>query len=183
MRYVANWSWSLGPDRKKIRAVAGFTFSRHGSDPENWYRLACSFNEVAALINAESKSSMSVPYHYNAALSIELLLKAITHAQSQALQKNHNLVEKAKSCGIDFTYDQLCTLELFSEIIIWSGRYPTPKSEEFWDKYHDEVLEKHITRETFRTSINRDRFPIFENYQKIWEKCAAVYKISQPNTI
>lgn len=170
----------MSTDRKKIRAIAGFTFSRHGGDPENWYSLACSFNEAATLLDAQSKSSTSAPYHYNAALSIELLLKAITLAKSQALQKTHNLVDQAKNSGIDFTDDQLCTLELFSEIIIWSGRYPTPKSEEFWDKYHDDILEKHITREAFRTSINRNRFPIFENYQKIWEKCAAAYKIAQP---
>jgi hypothetical protein len=169
----------LSPDRKTIRAIVGFTFSRHGGDPENWYSLACSFNEAATLINAHSKGSTSAPYHYNAALSIELMLKAITLSKGQSLQENHNLIGQAKNSGINFTDDQLCTLELFSEVIIWSGRYPRPKSEEFWDKYYDEILEKHIIREAFRTSINRNRFPIFENYQKIWEKCEDVYKSAQ----
>ncbi|MDI6800454.1 MAG: HEPN domain-containing protein [Thermodesulfovibrionales bacterium] len=168
--------------KKKAREIFGFTFDEQGDNTENWFNRACSFNEAAILLKGSSESSPSIAYYYNAGLSIELLLKAIILAKSKSFGTNHNLIQLSKNSGVSLTKDQECTLELLSEIIIWSGRYPIPKKEGQWNNYHDVIFEKHIIRErdgnTFRTLANRGRFPSIENYKKIWDICEIEYKKS-----
>lgn len=168
--------------KKKVREIVGFTFDEQGDNPENWFSRARSFYEAAILLNDSSESSLSISYYYNAGLSIELLLKAIILAKSKSFETNHNLIQLSKDSGVNLTKDQECTLELLSEIIIWSGRYPIPKKEGQWDNYHDVIFEKHIVREkdgnTSRTLAHRGRFPSIENYKKIWDTCEIEYKKS-----
>ena len=166
--------------KKKVRGIVGFTFGEQGDNPENWFNRAHSFYKAAILLNGSSESNHSIAYYNNAGLSIELLLKAIILSKSKRFATNHNLVQLSKDSGVNLTEDQECTLELLTEIIIWSGRYPIPKKEGQWDNYHDVIIEKHIVREkdgnTHRTFVHRGRFPLIENYKRIWNTCELEYK-------
>lgn len=161
--------------KKRVREIVGFTISGVGDNPENWFNRAREFNSAAKLLVDPSHGGLSLAYYYNAGLSIELALKAIILAKSESFEKIHRLNDLAKKAGVDFTNDQNCTLELLSEIIIWSGRYPIPKSEGQWNNYYDVILEKHIVREkignTYRTYAHKNRFPSLENYLSIWLAC------------
>ncbi len=165
----------MSPDRRKIREIAGFTFMKQRNDHQNWYDLASSFHDAAVLLHSEHQSP-SPPFYYNAALSVELLLKSILIAKNKGLIEKHKLLDLAKKTEIFFTHDQECTLELLSQIIIWSGRYPAPRNKKDWDEYYDDILEKHIDRGALRTSLNIGRFPTLENYLKIWVLSDAEYK-------
>ena len=166
-------------DRKDVRVITGFTFSKIGSDPENWIRRAKDFKEAAELIAKSDECSQPIPYYFNSGLALELALKAVAIAKSLKFETNHRLVELCKITGVKVSEDQACTLELFSEIIVWSGRYPVPKKEEQWDNYHDVVQEKHIVREKNgnfgRVKANRNRFPTLQNFIALWNAIELEY--------
>ena len=166
--------------RKEVREIAGFTFSKIGSDSENWISLARAFKDAAELIAKSGEYSPPIPYYYNSGLALELVLKAIAIAKLMEFEATHRLNDLCKLIGLKITKEQECTLELLSELIVWSGRYPVPKKEGQWNNYHDVVQKKHIVREkegnVGRTLANRDRFPTLQNFSIIWKICEAEYK-------
>jgi HEPN domain-containing protein len=166
--------------RKERRKITGYTFPKIGSDPENWIRLARAFKDAAELIAKSDEYSSPIPYYYNSGVALELALKAIAIAKSMQFETNHRLNDLCKLVGLKINKDQECTLELLSEFIVWSGRYPVPKKEGQWNNYHDVVIEKHIIREKegniSRTLANRDRFPTLQNFGSIWRMCEAEYR-------
>ena len=158
--------------RKKVREITGYTSFKVGSDPENWMNRASTFKMAAELIAKDDEYSPPIPYYYNAGISLELILKAIAIAKGKTFEPNHRLNDLCKLIGINITYDQECTLELLSEFIVWSGRYPVPKKEGQWDNYQDVVQEKHIKRErednVGRVIADKSRFPALRNYQDLY---------------
>ncbi len=166
-------------NRKEIRQITRYTFANQQSDKESWYSSAVSFHEGANVLEKHQDSvhrGISV-FLTNAALSIELLLKAIIVAKGGMVPKTHKLSKLAFTAGITFTPNQEATLELLAEVLRWRGRYPIPLYEEDWDHYHDVVFEKHIIRETEgsirRIRANPETFPSAKNYEVIWNlaKC------------
>lgn len=168
--------------KKEVREITGFTFSKIGTAPENWMKRAINFKEAAMLIAKSEEYSPPFPYYYNSGIALELALKSIAIAKSKVYEANHRLNDLCTLVGLNITKDQECTMELLSELIIWSGRYPVPKKEGYWNNYHDVVHEKHVVRESegnvHRTLANRDRFPTVENFLTIWELCKSEYKSS-----
>lgn len=166
--------------KKEVREITGFTFSKIGADPANWMKRAMAFKEAAILIAKSEKYSPPFPYYYNSGIALELALKSIAIATSKVYESNHRLNDLCSLVGLKINKDQECTLELLSELIIWSGRYPVPKKEGQWNNYHDVVHEKHVVRESegsvHRTLANRDRFPTVENFLTLWELCETEYK-------
>ncbi len=165
--------------KKEVREITGFTFFEVGEDPENWMSRARAFKEAAELIAKGDDYSPPIPYYYNAGLSLELILKAVAIAKGKAFESNHRLNDLCELIGIKITKDQECTLELLSELIAWSGRYPVPKKEGQWNNYHDVVQEKHIVRErdgnVGKVIANKDRFPTLQNYLVLWGICEHEY--------
>jgi len=165
--------------KKEIRKITGFTFFAVSSDHENWMSRARAFKEAAELIAKSDEYSPPIPYYYNAGLSLELILKAIAIAKGKAFETNHRLNDLCKLVGINITNEQECTLELLSEVIVWSGRYPAPKKEGQWNNYHDVVQEKHIKREqegnVGKVIANKNRFPTLQNYLALWVICEYEY--------
>lgn len=168
--------------KKEVREITGFTFSKIGTDPENWMKRAVDFKEAAILIAKSEEYSPPFPYYYNSGIALELALKSIAIAKSKVYEANHRLNDLCTLVGLKTNKDQECTLELLSELIIWSGRYPVPMKEGQWDNYHDAVQEKHVVRESegnvHRTLANRDRFPTVENFLTLWGLCETEYKSS-----
>ena len=136
-----------------------------------WYDRAFAFHEGARILG-HHKGDIRV-FLFNAAFSIELLLKAINAANGKATQLSHNLLDLAKDAEIPFSDNQNATLELLNEILIWKGRYPTPTKPGRWDNFYDNVLEKHIIRQRNGkvgiTRTNPTTVPTIENFEVLWD--------------
>lgn len=168
-------------DRKKIRNIIGYTHQEQLGNAELWYNSAISFNEASSVLyeyQEEISGELRI-FVFNAALSLELVLKAILAAKREAIPTKHTLRELCTKAEVDLDEDQRCTLDLLTETIIWAGRYPCPKLEEQWDNYHDNIFEKHIDRQktgnTISSIANPKRFPSLENYTRIWRSCLVKY--------
>jgi HEPN domain-containing protein len=162
-------------ERREIRRFTGYTFANQQSNEESWYRSAVSFHEGANVLERHVDSihgGMRV-FLTNAALSIELLLKAIIVAKGETAPKTHELPGLACDAGVAFTKNQGTTLELLGEVLKWSGRYPVPNSEKAWDRYYDDVHERHVIREregnVGRVRANPETFPSIKNCEKLWD--------------
>lgn len=64
---------------------------------------------------------------------MELLFKSIIVAEGGIVPKHHNLLDLARDADVGYSSNQRATLELMTEVLKWSGRYPVPTREEAWD--------------------------------------------------
>jgi len=88
-------------ERKEIRRIALHTFADQQSNEESWYSSAVSFHEGANVLRQHKDSihgGMRV-FLTNAALSIELLLKAIIVAKGGIARNTHELLGLARDAG------------------------------------------------------------------------------------
>jgi len=161
-------------DKKEIRRVAQHTFASQQSNEDSWYASAISFHEAAKILwqRTDSIRRGSLVVLMNAALSIELLVKAIIVAKGGIAPQTHEPLDLAREADIAFSKSQKATLELLGEVLKWSGRYPVPNSEGAWDHYYDHVLERHVIREREanigRVRANPETFPSVENCEALW---------------
>jgi HEPN domain-containing protein len=155
-----------GKIREKAREICGFTFDKERSNETFWYNLAVSFHEGASIL-CQHEAHILV-FLLNAALSIELLFKAIVVANKSEIRFEHNLLDLAKAAEISFSENQKKTLEFMTEILIWKGRYPTPTNAGRLNNFQNNILEKHIIRERNGnvgvTRANPETFPSPNNY-------------------
>jgi HEPN domain-containing protein len=157
--------------RKEIREAIGWTYETQLDDPLAWYKEAYAFHDAAVVLyNHEGRFTRV--FAFNAGLSLELALKAISVSKGIKIPTTHKLPRLVALAKIDVDDDQKYTLEMFATIIEWSGRYPAPTNKSRWDDYHDRILESHAVREQsgnrHMTIANRKRFPSLENYMKLW---------------
>jgi len=161
-------------DRKEIRRIAQHTFADQQSNEDSWYGSAISFHEGANILwqHKDSIPRGMLVFLINAALSIELLLKAIIVAKGRVAPQKHELGDLARDAQVAFSKNQIATLDLLGEVLKWSGRYPVPNTEKAWDHYYDHVLERHIIREregnVGRVRANPETFPSVQNYEALW---------------
>ena len=168
-------------DRKRIREIIGYTHQEQLDNADLWYKSSISFHEASTVLyeNRERVSGAEKIFQFNAALSLELIFKAILAAKEKAIPQTHKLSELSSMAEVDLDDDQICTLELLTECIVWLARYPSPKTEKKWDKFRDNILERHMVHSQsgniHSTLANPKRFPTMENYTKIWEICLAKF--------
>ena len=164
----------MGLSKKEFRELAGDTFESSSSNPEFWLNQSLMFNSAANVLYKNHKTLTMIPFLFNAAVSIELAIKAVIVAKKSKPRKTHNLIKLFEDASVEITEEQRDTLELLTAIIVWLGKYPVPNNSAEWDNYKDQILEKHLVREregnTFRTLTNKDTFPTPENYKLIWSK-------------
>jgi HEPN domain-containing protein len=158
-------------DRKAVRKIVGLSFADQQTNEQSWLKSANSFHEGASLLgrHQDSISGGIRVFLLNAALSIELLLKAILVAGGKEAPGTHNLLELAHEAKVVYSRDQETTLKLLAEMLKWAGRYPVPKRENAWDHYYDQVLEPHVIREGTGARRNPKTFPSVENYEELWD--------------
>jgi HEPN domain-containing protein len=162
-------------DMKEIRRITQHTFANQQSNEESWYRSAISFHEGVNVLEQHLGSIRGgkLVILTNAALSIELLLKAIIVAKGGKAPITHRLLGLARDAGVVFSKNQEATLELLGEVLKWSGRYPVPNKVEDWDHYYDDVFERHVIREREGNvgivRANPETFPSVKNYEKLWD--------------
>jgi HEPN domain-containing protein len=167
--------------RKEIRAITGYTHGKQSANAKAWHDSAISFHEAANVLhdNRESISAGFRVFAFNAAISLELIIKAILATEARAIPPKHGLRELARAASLPLDADQMDTLDLLSEIIAWLGRYPSPRTEQQWDNFHDNVFEQHKVRSrrgnVYTVEAHGKKFPSKENYMKIWRVCAATY--------
>jgi HEPN domain-containing protein len=174
------------PDPKKIREIVGHTYQKEFDNAASWYGGAVPFHEAAAILH-DHKDSIKGGFRvfsFNAGLSLELIIKAILASNGQQIPTEHDLRKLAENTTIAFTKDQLHTLDHLSAIIVWRGRYPTPKATKQWDHYYDQVAENTLARsKSGAARPDPKRFPNIENYLKIWDACLNEYlRAQQPPT-
>jgi HEPN domain-containing protein len=129
---------------KRIREIVGLTRHRRISDAAAWHSLARSFHAAAKVLNeyGDRIPSDTRPFAFNAALSLELIFKAILANRKMPIpsgQKGHDLRVLCEQACVSVSDQQIATLELMTEEIIWAARYPAPNSEERMDDYHDRI--------------------------------------------
>ena len=162
-------------DGREIRRIGRYTFANQQSNEESWYGSAISFHEGAKVLGQHKDSIClgTLVFLTNAALSIELLLKAIIVAEGGKARITHELLGLARDAGVAFSNDQEATLEFLGEVLKWSGRYPVPNNEKAWDHYFDNVFEKLVIRQREGNiglvRANRETFPSVENYGELWD--------------
>jgi HEPN domain-containing protein len=174
----------MSQKQQETRELVGFTFANAEADPDNWMSRAREFHEAAVLMANANGGSLSLPYYYNAALSLELFLKAILVTLKKEYKTTHRLKELSDEAGMKIEHDQEITLELLSEHLIWLGRYPIPKNENQWNNFHDVLLPKHKVIEqegsTGRIMKNEKTFPSLKNYLAIWRRFESEYSTIMP---
>jgi HEPN domain-containing protein len=172
---------------KRVREITGYTHEKQSKDADAWYQLALSFYCAARVLSecCEKIPNDTRPFAFNAALSLELILKCLIAQKGEAIPNTHDLVDLQEKAGVNLSDSQTQTLELLTETNIWAGRYPAPLKETKWDDYHDRIFEKHIVRtragKTFRSMANRDTFPDWQNYERIWKTCVDQVSARRPS--
>jgi HEPN domain-containing protein len=142
--------------------------------------FALGYHRAAELLN---KFPDRIPrdtrqFAFNAAISIELILKAILARKLIDIPNRfggHDLLALSDMVAVQVSENQRKTLDLLTATIIWSGRYPAPNTEAKWYEYQDFTFESHVIRTTSSTMANRDTFPDWNNYSKIWAICIAEF--------
>lgn len=168
----------------KYRESIGYTQAKMSKDAKAWHSLALGYHRAAELLNefADRIPRDTRQFAFNAALSIELILKAILARKLIDIPNRtggHDLLALSDMALVQISEDQRKTLDLLTATIIWSGRYPAPNSKSKWDEYQDFTFESHVVRTTVgnvsKVMVNRDTFPDWNNYSRIWSVCAAEY--------
>lgn len=171
-------------DRKKFRESIGYTQARQSKDYEAWRSLASGYYAATRVLNEHREAIPNDlrPFALNAGLSLELMFKSILAKNKLCIphgMDGHDLNALSEKAGLKFSSNQKLTLELLTEAIVWSGRYPAPKKEQRWDDYQDRIFEAHVVRQTMGTvssaKANPSTFPNWENYSAIWEACLAEF--------
>jgi HEPN domain-containing protein len=168
-------------DWKKYRESIGYTQAKVSKDAKAWHALAFGYHRAAELLN---EFPARVPrdtrqFAFNAAISIELILKAILARKLIDIPNRfggHDLLALSDMAVVRVSENQRKTLDLLTATIIWSGRYPAPNTEAKWDEYQDFTFESHVIRTKRSTMANRDTFPDWNNYSKIWAICIAEFQ-------
>ncbi len=169
---------------KRIRESLGQTHEKQLANFSAWYSLAQSFRCAAQVLD-ECKDripSDTRPFAFNAALSLELIFKAILAKKGLPIPSGpsgHDLRLLSNQAQVALSPQQMLTLELMTEEIVWAGRYPVPNRAQRWDDFHDRIFEKHIVRTQTEIATtaraNSETFPNWENCSKIWQVAAAKF--------
>lgn len=173
------WLWCV--EKKNIRKITGYTVENEEKNFESWYRCAIAFYDAAIILyrNEEDLGRAGFAAEFNAALSIEIMLKAILVKVGKGFPKKHDLNLLFSDAKIDLTEDQKYMIKYLTEVLIWF-KYPVPKTEKEWDRFYDEIFEGLVTRSqegnAFFARANKERWPSFDNYMKLWDGIIKKYK-------
>ncbi|MDR9469273.1 hypothetical protein [Marinospirillum sp.] len=73
-------------------------------------------------------------YQMLCGMSLELIFKAVVVARGYKPNHVHDLPSLAERAALAYSEEERGILAVFTESIIWEGRYPVPKKEEIMDK-------------------------------------------------
>lgn len=143
-----------------------------------WYNRATDLHRSALILYdtlPDGRLNLYDPCLLVAGLSIEVMAKA---NQVKRLQKfddskyKHHLITKIiDALDLPFNEDQLATLRIFEESVIWLGKYPRPKNMDIAREKMDALWEKNGEPGWAGQvlSVSLKRWPTKENYLCIWQ--------------
>lgn len=133
-------------------------FERRRSTSQYWYNKASDLMGAAAVIrftssdekaagkivadaNLGSGFNLSVAtyrvFHMLCGMALELIYKAILVEDGKEPPANHSLSTLANLAGLDLSPEDESLLKIWSQLVIWDGKYPVPKKEEHMKTYED----------------------------------------------
>lgn len=173
-------------DQKRVREIVGYTHQKQSVDSGIWHSNAILFHHAAKVLYRARKSVGEYRIRvasFNAGLSLELLIKAVLAKKNITIPTHHHLRQLSELAKINLNKNQKDALDIFEEMFVWVGRYPTPKKEKDWDEYHDDPQQKRKIRSSWgnmhtRYSLvraNPKTYPSLKNYMTIWKICLAEF--------
>lgn len=167
---ISTYYWNCASDLHAAALILG-----HAEKPD-----FCMTAETLGLGEGFSlAAALSPPFLLNAGLSIELLLKAIGKILGRPEKHSHDLNDLCQHAGIQVSADVRVILDILTESIYWSGRYPVPTSATAWEKASEKWSNvwsvPHGKGLKFRTRIP-ERLPNLSNYEMIWDDLQSYYR-------
>lgn len=130
--------------------------------------------------SGDSGLALTEAFRRESAISLELIVKAVIakklrdRAADPAIEgvpATHDLPKLWREAGLpNLSADDLYRLQRAKSVLIWAGRYPTPKSVKAWEEEGQEfdVLEtppRDKTKFTFRTPITTS----WEDFDRLYQ--------------
>lgn len=114
-----------------------------------------------------------------AGLSIEVIAKAILvkkekHFDEKKYANGHSLEKILTKIDVTFTDDQLATLAIMEDAVVWLGKYPAAKGNK-QSRADDLFKRSKIAKIGHILSPNYDRWPNQLNYLAIWRTLIDLY--------
>lgn len=171
-------------------------FDRRKNTPQYWYNKASDLRASAGAVwhcmgapdKAEIATKLGLGPGFDmgiatapvfpmlCGLSLELLFKAICVKGGVAFANTHNLMTLAGSAGISLPPELVPFVKIFTESIIWSGKYPVPV-----DKQRDALDELSELRKDALfddTGFGTATMRIYQSNGKLsWETFNAVWEL------
>lgn len=128
-----------------LRHAAELCWERYASAREKFQNDPKKY--VRAKETLVDDMDLSHVYFFLSGMAVEAYLKGIVVGRDTDLFKDntkekkfytHNSLELARLAGLDFDEDQRFLLGQLGHVVLWHGRYPTPKNKNDWIQYRDE---------------------------------------------
>lgn len=170
-------------------------FDRHKTKHQYWYNKArhlrssagavwyCMENDKSQNISKEMGISCGDSFFVFpmlCGLALELLYKAICVKNDKIFANTHSLEKLANIAGVSVPSEMLPTLKLFTESIIWDGKYPVPtdKKRQAFDEINNLWFEVSSTlTKTFKSLkiYEQNGEPSWDTFQKFWDAASDIY--------
>lgn len=125
-------------------------------------------------------------YRMLCGMSLELIFKAIIVAKGDKVEHTHDLVDLALKSNIKYDKRKQGILKIFSESIIWDGRYPVPlakgkdrdKAKAEAKAKMDELnnLYRTCASPQYNNALNFGSFLDWDSFNEIWSEAAEVFQ-------
>jgi hypothetical protein len=108
-------------------------------------------------------------------MSLELIFKAVIVAKGDKVKKTHDLVALARISNIEYDNRKKGILKIFTESIIWAGKYPVPleldreKMDELNNLYRTCASPRH------NNALDFGSFLDWASFNEIWSEANEVF--------
>jgi len=108
-------------------------------------------------------------------MALELAYKAIIIENGKESPQSHDLLLLAELAGFNLSHEDKTLLNIWSQLIIWDGKYPIPKKEKSMDAYSDLIdtaLWNPIEGTPFKRMNNRIQW---SGFRVFWDRVSKRY--------
>lgn len=170
---ISTYYWNCASDLHATALIFG-----HAREPN-----FCMTSEDLGLGKGFSLAlAISPPFWLNAGMSIELLLKAIGKVLDRPEKHSHSLNDLCQHVGIQVSDDVMAILNILTESIYWSGRYPVPKTISDWERASQVWSNVWSVPDKEGLLIRKkipERQPSLSNYEMIWDQLQSYYRTAK----
>ena len=135
-----------------LQEISKKVFSEQKNNPNYWLNKSADLHASAKGLwdSMDGNTNLTVrcwsPYLMLCGMALETMFKAIIVADNRTPQPTHNLCLLSEAAGLNFDYQGNKVLKILSESIIWEGRYPVPKSDNYFYEYCEIVFSTDILK-------------------------------------